>query len=448
MANLQKTDAMIRQNTVAMRLMLLIFLIAGAMLASASVLVLTKGILGPLKTLTKSVRQISGGDLDLTVPVHSRDEVGQLAEAFNNVMAAALREYRKSDHARLLRIQQTTQLAIDSLPDAVAVFNPAGMIEISNRKACIHFGLQQDRVMGDIALPWLRRLFTEALETGKDFEPRGYQSAIQIFDAGEERFFLPRAIPMFDEHRAIIGVVLALVDVTRLRHADEAKSDLVSTVSHELKTPLTPTRLALHMLAQQTVGPLNPQQAKLVTAARDNTDRLYRIVENLLNISRVEYGRRALNFSAMAPAAIVEQALAPLRGDFERKNIALAVELPAGVPDVRADPTCVGHVLINLLSNALKFTPTHGHVEVSVQKQDEGVGFTVTDSGPGIAPEHMGHLFRKFFRAPIPNGPMGAGLGLSIAKEIVEAHGGHISFSTQVGQGSSFTFVLPRAEAP
>jgi two-component system, NtrC family, sensor histidine kinase KinB len=438
---MRQTDLQIRRNLHEVGTTLVVLVLLGATLAIASVFVLARAILNPLKALTTSVRQIEGGDLDLKVPIRSRDEIGQLAAAFNS-MAATLREYRRSDHARLMRTQQTTQLAIDSLPDAVAVFGPTGLVEISNREARQHFGLEQGRSLQDLPLEWLRQLYSSARETGAAVEPRGYRSAVQIFDRGEERFLLPRAVPMLDDQKGVIGVVVTLVDVTRLRHADELKSDLVSTVSHELKTPLTSTRMAVHMLAQQTVGPLNPKQLRLVTAAKDDTDRLHKIIENLLNMSRIESGGQTLRLMPMDPRAIVEQALTPAKGDFEKKDIAVSVHMPAMVPWVQGDPTCVGYILTNLLSNALKFTPPSGRVEISVAMEADVVAFTVGDSGPGIAPEHLPRLFEKFFRVPATDGPPGAGLGLSIAKEIVEAHGGTISVATSPGCGAQFTFKL------
>jgi signal transduction histidine kinase len=444
LAAMHQTDLQIRRSLHQVDMTLVALVLLGATLAIFSVFFLAKAILYPLKALTTSVRQLEAGDLDLNVPVQSRDEIGHLAEAFNS-MAAALREYRRVDHARLARTQRTTQLAIDSLPDAVAVFGPAGLVEISNREARQHFGLDQGRSLAEIPLEWLRQLYHSARNTGASVEPRGYRSAVQIFDHGEERFLLPRAVPMLDDRGNVIGVVVTLVDVTRLRHADELKSDLVSTVSHELKTPLTSTRMAVHMLAQQSVGALNAKQLRLVTAAKDDTDRLHRIIENLLDMSRIESEGQLLKLMPMDPRAIVEQALTPLRPEFEKKEISLSVTVADNIPPVNADPTCVGHILANLLSNALKFTPAAGRVVVEVASATESVVFSVADTGPGIAEEHLSRLFEKFFRVPATDGAPGAGLGLSIAKEIVEAHGGSIAVHTKPGGGARFTFMLKRA---
>ena len=275
-------------------------------------------------------------------------------------MAARLREYRQLDQSRLRRTQQTTQLAIDSLPDAVAVLNPCGEVEISNTQARIHFNLVPKESDNPSAKPlpdWIRELAAGPLATGSPVEPQGYQSAVQLFDHGTERFLLPRAVPMFGEHNAVIGVVITLVDVTRLRRADEIKSSLVSTVSHELKTPLAAARFSAHLLMQETIGPLDERQRRLVKAACEGTDRLHRIIEDLLQFQRFEEGRQSVRMTAVSPQDIVNRAAAELRDEFAQAAIAISVAIPPDLPAVSADPDLVNHVLTNLLSNTLKFVP-------------------------------------------------------------------------------------------
>ncbi len=204
-SHLRTMNGDLQRNLSEARGVHVLFVFIGAVSAIASILVLRKTILGPLHALTESARQVEAGNLDLAVPVRAMDELGVLAMAFN-AMASKLQEYRKLDAARLRRTQQTTQLAIDSLPDAVAVFNPAGEVEISNHQARVHFGLEPgkraeavDAEGGQLRPEWLRELLTSALESGRAVEPRGYETAVQLFDAGEERFLLPRAVPMFSE---------------------------------------------------------------------------------------------------------------------------------------------------------------------------------------------------------------------------------------------------------
>ena len=447
MSNMVSVDGKAGRTLIGVRNALLILVVAGIFLAIALVAPVAARILKPLQQLIGSARRIESGDLDLTVDVTSRDEVGQLAEAFN-AMATKLREFRRLDHDKLARSQQTTQMAIDSLPDAVCVIGPGGAVEISNRTAAAHFGLSPGATVSGLGLPWLSNLHDAVMRDGKAPEPQGYKTAVQLFDEGEERFLLPRAVPMFDDLHRIIGVTVILVDVTRLRHGDELKSAFVSTVSHELRTPLTSVRMTVNMLADPKFGQLNDKQRQLLKAATEDSERLYRIIDNLLNMSRLEAGRARFQFRPMTAAEIVAQAVDPLRRSFADKGVELNLTPHGNGASVMADPTCIGLALTNLLTNALKFTPAGGTVHVATRESDTDVTFTVTDTGPGIPERFVPRLFERFFRIPTENGPAGAGLGLAIAREIVEAHGGHIQFSPANPDrtGSAFSYTLPVAK--
>jgi two-component system, NtrC family, sensor histidine kinase KinB len=428
------------------RTTLLILTLTGTLAAAIVVGAAGTSILHPLSNLTRSARQIERGDLDLNLAVRSRDEIGALAEAFNS-MAAKLREFRKLDHDRLQRTQQTTQLAIDSLPDAVFVFGPTGIIEISNRTARTHFGVEPGLAVTQLGekLKWLLPLYDAAHNNRQPAESTGYRSAVQLFDNGEERFLLPHAVPMFSADGQITGVSVILADITRLRSADEAKSSLVSTVSHELRTPLTSIRMALNLLTNDKFGPLAPKQVSLLEAARQDSDRLYRIIENLLSISRIESGTAQFQFRAMSPAEIISGAAEPMRSAFADKKIKLEITAPADLPQVSADPVAIASAITNLLSNALKFTPAGGTVTVSASLDHDRVAISVADTGPGIPDEYAGKIFEKFFRVPAKDGPTGAGLGLAIAKDVVEAHGGTIELVRTAKIGAEFRILLPAA---
>lgn len=434
-------DARLRDNLWITRVVQGIFVLIGALLAIGSVIVLARTILTPLRTLTVSAKRIESGDLDLEIDVPSRDEVGQLASAFNS-MASRLREYRQLDHARLLRTQQTTQQAIDSLPDAVAVFNPSGQVEISNHQARVHFGFIPAQSTVQDRPKWLQDLLTATFKTGLPVEPQGYETAVQLFDADEERFMLPRAIPMFGDRHQVIGVVVTLVDVTRLRKADELKSGLLATVSHELKTPLAAARFSVQLLAQETVAPLNDRQRKLVAAACEGTDRLHRIIETLLRLHRIEEGQQPVKLQPMSPEDIVRHATETFAGQFKSRGLQLQTEIAAGLPQVLADSELIGYVLTNLLSNSLKFVPVPGTVTITAAQESGQVVFSVCDTGPGVSDEHVAKLFTRFFRADAPAGVPGVGLGLAIARQLVEAHGGTIRYVARPEGGACFQFTL------
>jgi signal transduction histidine kinase len=377
------------------------------------------------------------------VQIGNEDEVGQLAAAFN-VMTERLRTTRRQDLERLARTRQTVQRAIDSLRDAIIVLNQDGEVELTNRAAMDVFGLAPSA----IAPPWLVSLHARALAAGRQWEPEGYASAMQKFIGGKEHFFLPHAVPLHGEDGTTVGVTVVLADVTNLRAVDEAKSDLVATVSHELRTPMTSVRMAVHMLAEETFGVLRPEQRELLKTACDNSDRLHGIIENLLGISRIESGRVTLKLEPMRAWAIVSGSIALLEASFEDAEIRLVrVDSPTDTM-VMADVSCVGHVLANLLSNALRHTSRGGEVRVSYQQEAVIVRFVVADNGVGIAAEDLPRIFDKFYRVSRSSGPEGAGLGLTIAKEIVEAHGGTIGAESELGKGTTFSFTLQAVPMP
>jgi len=450
MSNMISVDGQAKRTLIEVRNALLVLVIAGTVLAAALVAAVGANLRKPLGALTRSARQIGSGNLDLRVDIRSRDEIGQLIEAFN-VMASRLREFRQLDHDRLVRTQQTTQLAIDSLPDAVLVMSPDGKIEISNSSASRHFGMGPGAQVSTLRLPWLTEIYETVVKGGKPYEPAGYKSAIRLFSEGQERFLLPHAVPMQSSDGRAVGATVILVDVTRLRHEDELKNGLLSTVSHELRTPLTAIRMAVLLLLEESYGKLSPGQQRLLAAARDDGDRLYGIIEDLLNLSRIESGRARFQPRPIDLSAFIQPALDALRREFAAKQITVQERWADTAGIVLADAEGIGLALTNLLSNSVKFTPAGGTVWLSAKAEGRFVAVSVADTGPGIPAEHACRIFEKFFRIPRKPGqgdPTGAGLGLAIAREVIESHGGRIEFHSREGGGSVFCFTLPRVPSP
>jgi signal transduction histidine kinase len=236
-----------------------------------------------------------------------------------------------------------------------------------------------------------------------------------------------------------------LQDVTRLRLLDEVKSNLVATASHELKTPLTGIRLAVHLLLEETVGPLTPKQTELLLDARDNSERLLAVVNNLLDLARLEQGSRQLDVRPESPRTLLRHAADAVRARAQDKSIELAVEAPDDLPNVDVDVDRIGHALGNLLDNALEYTDRGGRVTLSAARDDDGVVLAVTDTGIGIPSDQLPHVFEKFFRVPGQSRGTGTGLGLAIVREIAVAHGGTITCESRVGEGTTFRLRLPTA---
>jgi NtrC-family two-component system sensor histidine kinase KinB len=424
---------------------MVILLLAGTIVAAGFVVLAGRWILGPIRHLTQSADEIRRGNLDLIIRGRSRDEFGRLSDTFN-AMAASLREFRRSDQAKLIRVQRATQRAFDSLPEAVAVVDLEGAVEVATEAAGSVFGLKPGVRIQDLADNWIEPLFNEAAWGTPAGAPKVPRRLIQRFVKGEERYFRPEADPILDDDRQPAGVTLVLQDVTQLRQQDEIKRGVISTVSHQLKTPLTSVRMAIHLLLEEKVGPLNEKQAELLVAAREDSDRLHGILDNLLDLSRIESGRAHLAFEAVAVPTLVWEALEPFRRSAQDQGVGLTAEIPDDLPDVWADKPRIQHVFANLLANALRFTPPGGRIALSAASEKGWVRFSISDTGRGIPASFLPKIFEPFFRVPNQDAETGAGLGLAIVKEIVEAHGGRVGVESTEGRGSAFTFTLKRAD--
>ena len=442
--NMISADGQVRHQATKTNRTVILLVLAGTILALIFVIVVAPSILRPISNLTRSVKEIKRGNLDLVVKARSGDEIGQLAEAFNE-MTSSLRELRRTNRARLIRSQRATLSALNSLSDAVIICNPAGDIEIANETAQNLFALKAKTNIQSVENEKIRELFERALHEMRPIRLKTYDSAIQVFKDGEEHFFLPEAVPILDEERRLIGVTLVLSDVTRLRQLDEVKSGLISIVSHELKTPLTSIRLATHVLLDEKIGSLNPKQAELLIAAREDSERLYRIIENLLDIHKLESGESSIELVPVSPEQVIMNVMEEMRPAYVDRGVSLVLDLPGDIPQVLADRMRLEIVFSNLLSNGLKFTPPGGHVRISARNENGSVIFAVEDTGSGIPREYLPHIFEKFFRVPGQGQQSTTGLGLAIVKEIIEAHGGKIEVSSNPGEGTRFSFRLNAA---
>lgn len=452
LANIVSVDGQVKESAIFARNAMALLIVTGVALAILFTTLIGRFILKPLRTLTQSVHEIEKGNLDLTVNVRSKDELGQLADAFN-AMAARLREFRRTDRAKLFRIQKTTQLALNAFPDAVAVIGLDGKIELANESAQKQFKLLPLADLAKAETKGLWDIFQQVYTTMSPLLPKGYDTAIQAFVDGKEHFFLPQAVPIISEDKQLTGVTLVLADVTELRRLDEMKSGLLSVVSHELKTPLTSIRMGTHLLLEERLGPLTPKQADILVTARDDAERLNTIVERLLDMGRIESGRALMEFKPVAAEKLVTEATEQFATAYRGRGVTLVTDIDADLPDVLADTSRIGHVFSNLLDNALKYTRSGGKVTVSAKADasqgGEFVVFKVADTGSGIPADALPRIFERFYRVPGQDQAIkGAGLGLAIAHEIIEAHGGSITAESKAGEGSTFTFRLRTANLP
>lgn len=442
--NMNEANDRARKSAAAAQKRMSLFVLCGVLVAVVFIIFVGKWILNPIHRLILSAEAIRDGNLDLVVKVDSRDEIGRLSEAFND-MAASLRAFRRSDQAKLARTREAAIETFSRLPDAAAIADLDGKVEISTQAAQKLFGLTAGTLVPDVPIAPLSRLFHKFIDQPV-LENIEEENTFQLFVNGEERYFHATAAPMTDRDGRPTGVLMIMKDVTEQRHVDEMKRDVIATVSHELKTPLTSIRMAIHLLLEEKVGALAEKQVELLLAAREDSDRLHQILQSLLDISRIESGRLQMDYQETDAQSLVVDAVEPFRRIAQDGGIELKIQLSDDLPMVYADATQISHVFSNLLSNALRFTAPGGSITVSAMSEDQMVRFSVTDTGSGIPHQFMQRIFEQFFRAPDQKSETGAGLGLAIARQIVEAHGGNIDVESEEGKGTTFSLTLRRAD--
>jgi len=443
--NMNEANDRARKDAASAQDQMYLFLLCGILVAFPFMLFIGKWILRPIERLIRSTEEIRDGNLDLVVQIDSGDEIGRLSEAFND-MTTSLREFRRNARAKLHRTQQATKEALNSLPDAVAIVDPDGKVEISTNSAKEFFGLDPGAQIQDLPEAIFNELFQEIVRNGFIKEAEKKKKIFQKFIKMEEHYFQPQTTAITDQNGQLTGVLLIVKDVTEQRQLDEMKRGMISMVSHELKSPLTSVRMAIHLLLEEKVGSLTEKQTEILLAAREDSDRLHQILQNLLDISRIESGRLLMDCQDTYAQSLVLDAVEPYRRAAQDGGVELKIQHPDDLIKVSADVTQIGHVFSNLLSNALRYTAPGGSITVSAILEEQMVRFSVTDTGRGIPHQFMQRIFEQFFRVPDQNSETGAGLGLAIAKEIVEAHGGNIDVVSQEGKGTTFSFTLKKAE--
>jgi two-component system, NtrC family, sensor histidine kinase KinB len=421
--------------------------IAGALVVSglALAMVLARKIVRPVYELTTATAKITGGDFDARAAILSRDEIGTLATEFNR-MAEYIRQLRRSDVGKLMLAQQTTEAIIDSLYDSVLVTDAEGCVIKLNPAAEVIFGPEAQHLgkpVAEIARDSrIAIAVAEALSSQRPVVGEGAAVVLPLAIKGTERSFRLRTTPMRDEEGRLLGAVTLLGDITRWREIDRLKSEFIATASHELRTPLTSVQMGIHLLLEQAAGALTDMQYDILAMCREDCARLDKLMRDLLDLSRIEAGQNVPHLVPISAATLVSTAVAAVRSQVESQECTLTIDMPSVLPTVRADRLQIERVVANLVSNAVRHTERGGEITITATQRDGQIAIAVADTGSGIPPEYLPRLFDRFVQ--VPNAPSGgAGLGLAIAKHIVEAHGGQISVRSELGHGTTFTFTLP-----
>jgi len=400
---------------------------------------LNKGVLEPLASLKSSIQQIGQNPLQ-DPPVLSGKDFGVLAESFQEI-AMQLRNYRENTTEQIARINKTMQATLACFPDPIFVLNLNGNIEFRNpaaEKFAVKLLLGGQTGLPPIVDDHLNRV----LKTKQDYLPTKLQEALTFRMENGDQYHLPRVILLRNEKDAVFGVAIILEDVTNLRLLDDIKTNLVSTVSHELKTPLTSVRMAIYLLMEQ-MSSFSKKQQELLFVAKDDLERLLRILNNLLDLTWIEQAKPKLNIESCSLQELMKTAVSEVQDIANGKNLSFNVSTEPSLPSVKIDRQRSRPVITNFLTNAIKHSPRGGKIQLKAQKTSSGhIRISVQDQGPGIPKEHQLRIFEKFYRVP-GQSKTGAGLGLSIAREIALAHGGQVGVISETGKGSEFYFEFP-----
>jgi NtrC-family two-component system sensor histidine kinase KinB len=418
---------------------MLLVLVVGVGIALFVVFAIQRAILKPIRILTAVAKELGNGNLDQVAAAQSNDEIGALAAAFNK-LSSKLRAYRQITADQILQARQMTEITFSAFPDAILALSVDGKIDFANPAAAEL--LKRLDSQDGLAL----RIQEEAqnvLRGAPDYIPTSFEKAVPIRINDHEAFLLPRVIGMRDESGNLFGAAVVLQDVTRFRLLDEVKTNLVSTVSHELKTPLSSIRMGVHLLLEEKIGLLNPKQLELLLAAREDSERLLRMINDLLDLARLESGQTRQRFEIISPRTLIKNAASDLKPLVEANDARLVTDIAPKLPDVAVDLRQIGHVFSNLVSNAARYSRPGEDVVLSAKPIGDIVRFTVLDHGPGIPKEFQSRIFERFFRIPGTQDSTGVGLGLAIAREMIVSQRGSIGLESTSGKGSEFYFDLP-----
>ena len=422
---------------------LMILLVLGAALSWT----LAWNIAKPLAELSEHLRSFSLHGPSLRLGKQPLAELQAVASEFNR-MAERLEQFEKLNVDRLIYERSKTEAILESIEDGIVLIDSGGVVTHINEVASIILGVEREEALGspfddlNSNHPHYLRV-RSALQSVATQPLEAQRVEVDLHVRGRDHTYVLKPVPLRQENGQSFGTILILQDITYLRDKDRARTNLVATLSHELKTPLTSLALSAELL-ERSSG-LNAQQGEMVGAIREDVGRMRDLANELLDLARGE-GAAAIALQTV-PVDVTDLLKAVTRTfvlQAEQKPVQLQTDFDESAPKVRADPVKLSWVVSNLVANALRYTPAGGTISVSSRIAAKAIKLQVCDTGPGIAPQLREHLFERFAQWNV-NGaePGSAGLGLAIAKEIVEAHGGRIFVDSTLGQGTCFTVELP-----
>lgn len=408
-------------------------------------------ISNPLSALLGGISEIRRKNYGQRIHFEKNDEFAEVANAFND-MAAELNEWENSNLSKIISEKLRIETIIEQMYDAIIGINEKQEILFINTAAKNILNLNEEKLQGRAiaGISQQNDLFKSIIDGQKNNKP--YKIVVDGKDAYfqlETREILIPNLTKDTESPINVatksaGKVYILRNITEFKELDEAKTNFIATVSHELKTPISAIKMSAALLEDNRVGGLNTEQGQLVKQIGNDAERLLNITSELLDLSQVETGNIQLNFVSAKPQQIVDYAIKAIQFEADQKGLNIQQSIPTDIADVQADVEKSAWVLINFLSNAVRYSPAKSRLLINVGQKKSMIEFSVQDFGKGIEEKYKERLFDRYFQVPTDGqNKSGTGLGLAISKEFIIAQGGDIGVESEVGVGSRFYFELP-----
>jgi len=413
-------------------------------------LLLSNFIVKPLRQIMDATQEIAAGSYDVRVSAKSSDELGRLAIEFN-AMAKKLKAYHDLNIKQIIAEKRKSEAIIRNIDDGIVVVDSEFKVTALNPTAAKILDTEPDVIQGSHFLEVVRseQLFNyvkQAIESGQAPSIKEKENVFIVEQDKTRQYYQFSITPIHAKGGALLGVVLLLRDVTRLKELDRLKSEFVMNASHELRTPLTGLGMSIDLLQETAMNKLDNKEQKLLLAAHEELQRMKALVNDLLDLSKIEAGKMEMEFDKIRFYTLCEKAVELMKSQADEKSIELTYSANNKLPYVKADSNKITWVLVNLISNALRYTESKGYIRILAEQVSTHVHISVSDNGVGIPYEYQSRIFDKFVQVKTDKEAEGSGLGLAICKEIIRAHKGTIWVDSTPGKGSTFTFTLPIIE--
>jgi len=410
-------------------------------------LMLARHISRPIQALLMGVERIGKGNFTTLVEVHTHDELQDLANAFNR-MCEDMQRYSEVRVDEVVAEKAKIEGIIYSSEDGILLTDPEGHVQLINAKALSILGLgeeSKEAVSGRPIWGFVKddRLAVALRESIEGDRPK----SARMIDLSQEtiRRFYNMSISLVNApegSETAYWIVLALRNITAEKELEALKDDFLQSLTHDLRSPMTAIRGYLQVIGEEMAGPITPEQKKMIVIMEHASTKLLHIISNLLDSAKISAGKLRLALAEVDLRELAPPTVEILHSEAAKKHITMTLDMPEELTPLKLDPSLMERVIVNLISNAIKFTPDGGFVTIKFAELKDRMQIQVIDTGPGIPPEFMDRMFKRFEQVRGTRG--GTGLGLSNCKNIVEAHHGEISVRSKVGEGTTFTFWIPK----